>query len=87
MDAIKKSILGYHSSEDRDTIPCILTLRMAFDKFKQFPGKTLKFVADGYNSYKLAEQQFKLYNMNFDVTQVIGLTNEDPVSTEYRWLK
>lgn len=87
MDAIKKSILGYHSSEDRDTIPCILTLRMAFDKFKQFPGKTLKFVADGYNSYKLAEQQFKLHNMNFDVTQVIGLTNEDPVSTEYRWLK
>ena len=25
--------------------------------------------------------------MDFDVTQVIGLTNEDPVSTEYRWLK
>ena len=25
--------------------------------------------------------------MNFDVTQVIGLTNDDPVSTEYRWLK
>ena len=87
MDAIKKSILGYHSSEYRDTIPCILTLRMAFDKFKEFPGKALKFVADGYNSYKLAQQQFKLHNMDFDVTQVIGLTNEDPVSTEYRWLK
>ena len=24
---------------------------------------------------------------HFDVTQVIGLTNDDPVSTEYRWLK
>ena len=24
---------------------------------------------------------------HFDVTQVIGLTNDDPVSTEYRWVK
>ncbi|MBU3178183.1 transposase, partial [Clostridium estertheticum] len=24
---------------------------------------------------------------DFDVIQVIGLTNSDPVSTEYRWLK
>ena len=62
-------------------------MRMAFDKFKEFPGKALKFVADGYTAYKLAEQQFKLHGMDFDVTQVIGLTNEDPVSTEYRWLK
>lgn len=87
MDAIKKSILGYRSSDSRDTSHCILAMRMAFDKFKEFPGKALKFVADGYTAYKLAEQQFKLRNMDFDVTQVIGLTNDDPVSTEYRWLK
>lgn len=87
MDAIKKSILGYRSSDSRDTSHCILAMRMAFDKFKEFPGKALKFVADGYTAYKLAEQQFKLHNMDFDVTQVIGLTNDDPVSTEYRWLK
>ena len=87
MDAIKKSILGYRSSDSRDTGPCILAMRMAFDKFKTFPGKALKFVADGYTSYKLAEQQFALNDMDFDVTQVIGLTNEDPVSKEYRWLK
>ena len=87
MDAIKKSILGYRSSDSRDTSHCILTMRMAFDKFKEFPGKALKFVSDGYTAYKLAEQQFKLHDMDFDVTQVIGLTNDDPVSTEYRWLK
>lgn len=87
IDAIKKSILGYYSSEFRDTIPCILAIRMAFDKFKIFPGKALNFIADGFNSYKLAEQQFKLHNMDFDVTQVIGLTNDDKVSTEFRWLK
>ncbi|MBC8061395.1 MAG: DDE-type integrase/transposase/recombinase [Clostridiaceae bacterium] len=87
MDAIKKSILGYQTSFSRDTGPCILTMRMAFDKFKEFPGKSLKFVADGYTSYKLAQQQFNLNGFDFDVTQVIGLANNDPVSTEYRWVK
>ena len=87
MDAIKKSILGYRCSSSRDTTPCILAMYMAFDKFKKFPGKALKFVADGYTAYKLAQQQFALHGMHFDVTQVIGLTNEDEVSTEYRWLK
>lgn len=87
MDAIKKSILGYRSSNSRDTVPCILAMRMAFDKFKEFPGKALKFVADGFTAYQLARQQFALNNMDFDVTQVTGLTNDDDISTEYRWLK
>lgn len=87
MVAIKKSILGYRSSESRDTTPCILAMRMTFDKFKQFSGKALKFVADGYTTYKLAQQQFAMHDMHFDVAQVIGLTNDDEVSTEYRLLK
>ena len=87
VDAIKKSILGYRSSDSRDVGPCILAMRMAFSKFKVFPGKALKFVADGYTAYLLASQQFQLHGMDFDVTQVVGLTNDDPVSTEYRWLK
>lgn len=87
MDAIKKSILGYRSSDSRDVGSCILAMRMAFDKFKSFPGKALKFVADGYTAYLLARQQFALNGKDFDVTQVVGLTNDDPVSKEYRWLK
>ena len=87
MDAIKKSILGYRVSNTRDVGPCILAMRMAFAKFKEFPGKALRFVADGYTAYKLAQQQFMLKDMDFTLIQVIGLTNDDPVSTEYRWLK
>jgi transposase-like protein/transcription elongation factor Elf1 len=87
MDAIKKSILGYQISNTRDVGPCILAMRMAFAKFKEFPGNALKFVSDGYNAYKLAQQQFKLQGMDFNLIQVIGLTNDDPISTEYRWLK
>jgi len=87
MDAIKKSILGYRVSHSRDVGPCILAMRMAFGKFKEFPGKALKFISDGYTAYLLAMQQFALNGIHFDVTQVIGLTNDDPVSSEYRWLK
>jgi len=87
MDALKKSILGYQISETRDVGPCILAMRMAFSKFKDFPGKALKFVSDGYTAYNLAQQQFALQGMDFNLIQVIGLTNDDPVSKEYRWLK
>lgn len=87
MDALKKSILGYQISSTRDVGPCILAMRMAFSKFKEFPGIALKLAADGYTAYKLAQQQFMLQGMDFNLIQVIGLTNDDPVSTEYRWLK
>lgn len=88
MDACKKSILGYQVSDTRSTGPCILAMRMAFEKFKEFPGKALKFIADGYGTYPLAKQQFELEKgQTFDLKQVIGLTNEDSVSEEYRWVK
>ena len=88
MDACKKSILGYQVSDTRAVGPCILAMRMAFEKFKTFPNKALKFIADGYSAYPLARQQCMLNNdWNFDVTQVIGLTNDDAVSKEFRWIK
>lgn len=87
MDAVSKSILGYQVSDTRAVGPCILAMRMAFDKFKKFPEK-LKFVADGYSVYPLAQQQFEIKEAKFfNLIQVIGLTNEDVVSTEHRWFK
>lgn len=88
MDACKKSILGYQVSDNRAVGPCILAMRMAFEKFKPFPGKALKFIADGYSAYPLASQQCSIQKgWEFDVTQVIGLTNDDAVSKEFRWVK
>ena len=88
MDACKKSILGYQVSDTRSVGACILAMRMAFDKFKNFPEKALKFIADGYTAYPLAKQQFELEeNKEFDLIQVIGLTNDDAVSSEHRWIK
>ena len=87
MDALKKSILGYQVSNTRSVGPCILSMRMAFEKFKEFPGLALKFVSDGYSVYNLAKQQFALNDKDFNLIQVIGLTNDDSISKEYRWLK
>lgn len=47
----------------------------------------MNFVVDGNPIYLLAQHFFGQHDVHFDVTQVIGLTNEDPVSTQYRPMK
>jgi len=89
MDAVSRSILGYQVSDNRGVGPCILTMRMAFRGLKELP-KGFKFIADGYSAYPLASQQFALRKdnpLNFNITQVIGLTNDDEVSKEFRPFK
>lgn len=86
MDAAKRSIIGYQISDNRGVGPCILSMRMAFKHLKEMP-KNFKFIADGYSAYPLAAQQFFVQSkgkINFDVTQVIGLTNDDAVSKKFR---
>ena len=89
MDAVSRSILGYRVSDNRGVGACILAMRMAFKNLKTLPEK-FKFIADGYSAYPLAAQQFALRDDNplqFDITQVIGLTNDDAVSKEFRPFK
>jgi len=89
MDAVSRSILGYRVSDNRGVGECILAMRMAFRNVKKIT-KNFLFVADGYSAYPLAAQQFALREenpLNFNITQVIGLTNDDAVSKEYRPFK
>ena len=68
---------------------CILAMRMAFRHLKKLP-KNFRFIADGYSAYILAAQQFFREfgeDFRFKITQVIGLTNDDEVSKEYRPFK
>ena len=61
-------------------------MRMALKHLKELPEK-FKFIADGYSAYPLAAQQFFVQSkgkIKFDITQVIGLTNDDEVSKEFR---
>ena len=90
MDAVSRSVLGYQVSDNRGVGPCILAMRMAFKGFKDKLPKNFKFIADGYSAYLLAAQQFFIKKGNafkFDITQVIGLTNDDAVSAEFRPFK
>ena len=89
MDAASRSILGYQVSDNRSVGPCILAMRMALMHFKELPER-FKFIADGYSAYPLAAQQFfREYGekFKFSITQVIGLTNDDEVSKEFRPFK
>ena len=89
MDAAKRSIIGYRISSERDVGACIMAMRMAFRRFKKIP-EGFRFIADGYSAYILAAQQFfhEFGNdFKFDITQVIGLTNDDAVSKEFRPFK
>ena len=86
MDVAKRSIIGCQTSDNRGVGPCILAMRMAFRNLKKLP-ENFRFIADGYSSYPPAAQQF--YNeygddFKFEVTQVIGLSNGDEVSKEFR---
>lgn len=86
MDALKRSIIGYRISCERDVGSCILAMRMTFAHFKKLP-EGFRFIADGYSAYVLAAQQFLREfgdNFKFDITQVIGLTNDDAVSAKFR---
>lgn len=55
-------------------------------RFDQIPDH-LKLIVDGNPIYKLAEAFYAQNGIDFEVIQVIGLTNEDKVSKEYRPLK
>lgn len=86
MDAASRSIIGYRISSERDVGACILAMRMAFRHLKKLP-ENFRFIADGYSAYVLAAQQFlREYgsDFKFNITQVIGLTNDDEVSKEFR---
>ena len=89
MIAATRSIIGYQVSDNRGVGPCSLAMRMAFRGLTKLP-ENFKFIADGYSAYLLAAMEFaKKFgkDFSFKITQVIGLTNDDAVSTEHRPFK
>jgi len=85
-DSVKKIILSYRVRRNRDYQSAILAINDVLVKLAQIP-KNLNLITDGNPIYLLAQQWFAQHGINFDVTQVIGLTNEDEVSKEFRPLK
>lgn len=86
-DAVNKIILSDHLSPNRDTDAAIDALHETLVKIHPDEEKEINFIVDGNPIYLIAQQYFAKHDVHFDVTQVKGLTNEDDVSKEYRWLK
>ena len=89
MSAPTRSLICNPVSANLGVGRCILAMRMAFRGLKKLP-EHFKFIADGYSAYPLAAMEFarKFKDaFTFQITQVIGLTNDDAVSTEYRPFK
>jgi Transposase IS66 family. len=86
LNAASRAVIGYQVSDNRGVGPCIMAMRMAFQHLKKLP-ENFRFIADAYSAYPLAAQQFfheygKAFK--FEITQVLGLTNDDAVSKEFR---
>ena len=89
-DTVKKIITSYRVQRERDYVSAVLAINDVLVKIKagdeEVP-KGINLVTDGNPIYLLAQHWFAQRGINFDVTQVIGLTNDDPVSEEFRPLK
>lgn len=85
-DAVKKIILSYRVRAHRDWQSATLAINDVLAKLKQIPDN-LNLITDGNPIYLLAQQWFAQHGISFDVTQVIGLSNNNPVSAEFRPLK
>ena len=86
VDVVSRAIIGYRVSDTRSVGPCIMAMRQAFRLLKRIP-EGFRFIADGYSAYPLAAQQFEHEygeSHKFSITPVIGLTNDDAVSKEFR---
>jgi hypothetical protein len=83
---VKKIILSYPVTPNRDALAAVKALDDILCKLETIPDD-LTFVVDGNPIYPLAQHYFAQQGIHFDVNQVIGQTNEDPVSKEYRPLK
>jgi len=89
-DTVKKIILSYRVQRERDWKSAAIAINDVLLKVKgnsdEIP-ENINLITDGNPIYLLARHWFAQHDINFDVTQVIGLTNDDPVSAEFRPLK
>ena len=82
-DAIKKIVTSYRVFEKRDSLSSIKAAYSTLSKYEKLP-ETLKVISDGNPIYNVAVQFWCQNGLPFQLYQVIGLTNLDETSKEYR---
>lgn len=82
-DAIKKIVTSYRVFENRDSLSSIKAAYSTLIKYDTLPD-SLKAISDGNPIYNVAVQYWCQHTLPFQLYQVIGLTNQDDISKEYR---
>ncbi len=82
-DAIKKIVTSYRVFEKRDSLSSIKAAYSTLSKYDKLP-ESLKVISDGNPIYNVAVQYWTQNGLPFNLYQVIGLTNQDDISKEYR---
>lgn len=82
-DAIKKIVTSYRVFDKRDSLSSIKAAYSTLSKYDTIP-ESLKVISDGNPIYNVACQYWSQHNLPFTLYQVIGLTNQDDISKEYR---
>lgn len=82
-DAIKKIVTSYRVFANRDSLSSIKAAYSTLAKYDSLP-ESLKVISDGNPIYNVAVQFWKEHGFPFKLYQVIGLTNQDDISREYR---
>ncbi len=86
-DKIKKIITSYQVFSKRDTfLRLFLCIKPLRKKYAKLPEK-LKVIVDGNPIYNAAWAYFKSIKINFDLFQVVGLTNNTKTDKDYRPFK
>ena len=82
-DSIKKIVTSYRVYEKRDSLSSIKAAFSTLIKYDNLPD-SLKVISDGNPIYNVAVQYWSQNGLPFKLYQVIGLTNQDDISKEYR---
>ena len=82
-DTIKKIITSYRVFDKRDSLSSIKAAYSTLCKYDTLP-ESLKVISDGNPIYNVAVQYWTEHRLPFKLYQVIGLTNQDDTSKEYR---
>ena len=82
-DAVKKIVTSYRVFDKRDSLSSIKAAYSTLSKYDTSP-ESLKVISDGNPIYNVACQYWVQNGLPFTLYQVIGLTNQDDISKEYR---
>ena len=82
-DAIKKIVTSYRVFDKRDALSSIKAAYSTLIKYDSLP-ESLKVISDGNPIYNVAVEYWSQNGLSFKLYQVIGLTNQDDTSSQYR---